>query len=268
MKVLWVNPWFGNYRLPVYKELLKQNNGDFYLISGSVDMDPILVDKLPHELEGHCTVIDNSKRIVIGNPDSDMANGCIRIPLPHGVLGYIKKYKPDVVIADGFFQWTPIAVFYCFWHRIPLIIDHERTLHTERNAPKWRIFYRKFIEKFVSGFVVNGVLTTEYLIDLGVKNKPIVEGCMAADSIGLSNGVKSLTKGEKESIRNHFLDSEDGKIYLFVGQLVERKGISQLIDAWNEHSKSYPQDRLLLLGKGILKNLVEKASNQNPTMEV
>ena len=32
MKILWISPWFGNYRIPVYDQLNKLCKGNFYLI--------------------------------------------------------------------------------------------------------------------------------------------------------------------------------------------------------------------------------------------
>ena len=32
MKILWISPWFGNYRVPLYENLNKLSNDNFYLI--------------------------------------------------------------------------------------------------------------------------------------------------------------------------------------------------------------------------------------------
>ena len=32
MRILWITPWFGNYRIPVYDYLNRQTNNQFYLI--------------------------------------------------------------------------------------------------------------------------------------------------------------------------------------------------------------------------------------------
>ena len=68
-------------------------------------------------------------------------------------LKRIKKIDADIVIAEGFFQWTPQAVRYVFFHRKPLLIEYERTKHTERSCPKWRMIYRKLVDQFVSGYL-------------------------------------------------------------------------------------------------------------------
>ena len=41
-------------------------------------------------------------------------------------------------------------------------------------------------------------------------------------------------------------------IYLYVGQLITRKGVAYLLDAWKEHILSHPNDHLLIVGEGPL----------------
>jgi len=75
----------------------------------------------------------------------------------------------------------------------PLLIAYERTEHTERDCPRWRTIYRMFISKFVDGFIANGVLTKRYLVnELGVNERKVTTGGMAADTEGLSKKVGQL----------------------------------------------------------------------------
>lgn len=251
MKILWVNPWFGNYRVPVYKYLKKLSNDNFYLIYGTYLLSQSLCDKLTAELGDKAIPIDNTSRITIGDSSSNLANSCVSIPIPKGVYSAIARIKPDIIISDGFFQWGPVAMAYCKLHRKPLIIDYERTAHVERNSTWWRTLYRKIFGKFTAGFVVNGSLTVEYLKQLGLGNKPIATGAMAADSFGLKSAVEKVSEEEKESLIRK-LALRDGLTYLFVGQLVERKGVRQLLSAWEKHINVYPNDNLIMLGDGVL----------------
>lgn len=38
-----------------------------------------------------------------------------------------------------------------------------------------------------------------------------------------------------------------------MGQLIERKGVNYLLEAWREHSKRYPDDIMLIIGDGPLR---------------
>lgn len=42
MRILWITPWFGNYRIPVYDYLNRQTNNQFYLICNSSDLSELV----------------------------------------------------------------------------------------------------------------------------------------------------------------------------------------------------------------------------------
>lgn len=60
------------------------------------------------------------------------SEGGKQIPLPFGVWKQIKRVKPNVLITEGFFQWTPIIQLYGMVHHVPVFMGYERTMHTER----------------------------------------------------------------------------------------------------------------------------------------
>ena len=145
-----------------------------------------------------------------------------------------------------------MAVLYSYLHRKKLCIFYERTSYIERNTPWPLTLYRKAIARLAHAFLVNGRLTEEYLKSkIGVKHQPITKGCMCADSYELAKGVAEFNAEEKTELKGK-LHSDSGLIYLFVGQLVERKGILQLLQAWQSHIAAYPHDTLLVIGKGHL----------------
>jgi glycosyltransferase involved in cell wall biosynthesis len=267
MKILWVNPWFGNYRVPVYEELYKLSNGNFYLIIDGEWVDASIIEKLKIILGDNFNAVKNYSIINFsisrGNLESNMANTGIKIPWYKDLYKQIKATTPDIIIADGFFQLTPWALAYSVIHKIPLVIDYERTQYVERNSPKWRTFYRKMIGRIVSGFVINGSLTYQYLCSLGFSNKPIQEGCMAADSYNLSEKVTKISIDEKTTLKNE-LSLGKGLVFLFVGQIVLRKGVNELLRAWEEYSHLHPEDNLLLVGSGpLLDDLKTKYNTYN-----
>lgn len=250
MKILWVNPSFLDYRIPLYEELNKLCNGDFHLVYSINRIPERCNKKIQQVLKRNAHGLSKEKRFNFGK-ESDFSNSHISIPYPSGLYKAIKSVKPDFIIAEGFFQFTPWALWYSLVHRIPLMIAYERTAHTERNCPSWRRLYRKFVNCFVNGYIANGILTKEYLISQGVKAKNIFTGGMCADSIGLAKQVENMSEAElahcKESV---FGNTTDGLRFIAVGQMIPRKGISQLIAGFTEHLKHYPGDSLLLVGDG------------------
>lgn len=55
---------------------------------------------------------------------------------------------------------------------------------------------------------------------------------------------------DKELFRTQYQKNEKGLIFLFVGQIVKRKGVGLLLQAWKKHCKNHPEDKLLLVGSG------------------
>ncbi len=249
-RVLWVNPSFLDYRIPLYTEMLKECDGAFFLIYSKKRIPDRCHQRVIKELGNNALFLKNEKPINIGRK-TEFANGWITIPFPKGLYKMICNVRPDLLIAEGFFQFTPWAVIYAFLHRKPLLIAYERTAHTERNCPLWRRLYRQFIGLFVSGYVVNGQLTKEYLMTQGVKEKNIFTGAMCADSEGLAAKVTALQHEEIDRIRSSiFRDKSSGITFLFVGRMISLKGIDYLIKGWNKHIAIHSEDQLLLVGDG------------------
>lgn len=252
MKILWINPSFLDYRIPLYEEIYKITGENFYLIYSKNRIPERCNIKIKKILKSHAYSISSEKIINLGHSKSDLANTSLSIPFPKGLYKYIASIKPDIIISEGFFQFTPWSVVYSFIHKIPLIIAYERTAHTERNCPFYRKLYRRIINLFVSGYIVNGKLTKEYLISQGVKADTIFTGAMCADSFQLAQSVENIPSQEKDSFKEELKLGENGYTYIYVGQIIERKGVIYLLKAWEKHILKYKDDRLLIIGDGIL----------------
>ena len=250
-KILWVNPSFLDYRVPLYKELYDLSEGNFYLVYSKDRVPQRCVEKIDSALGDHALGLPHERQIRIGGK-GDFANTGVSIPFPKGLYRLIKSVDADIIIAEGFFQFTPWALFRSITKHIPLMIAYERTAHTERDCPWWRKVYRKLVNKFVSGYIANGILTKEYLVSQGVKPDSIFTGGMCADSKQLSIECMSFDLEKRSALKQSLGIKENGLIYIYVGQLIERKGVIYLLDAWREHHHRYPHDSLLIVGTGPL----------------
>jgi glycosyltransferase involved in cell wall biosynthesis len=210
-------------------------------------------------LHDNAHYIEKEKRLSFGKLESNFANSSISIPIPTGLYNQIRSIKPDAIIAEGFFQFTPWAVVYATAHRIQLYIAYERTAHTERNCPLWRKLYRRFIGLFVKGYIANGSLTKEYLVSQGVKPGSIFTGGMCADSENLRIQSSKMATTDKEDFMISIgLNHISGLRYIYVGRLIELKGLDFLLDSWLSHIKSFPSDELIIVGGGELQNQYEE----------
>lgn len=252
MKILWSTPWFGNYRVPVYDWLKKLTGDNFYLVCSETDTSDLVRQKLYDTLGGHVKILKGEKRITFGCNNTTLANKNLIIKRQPGLYNAIKEVNPDVVIVEGFGSWAPIGIKYAVLHRKTLCMFYERTAHVERSAPWYRKLYRKLVGIPVDWFLINGSLTENYLNKgLHFNNTPKTKGCMCADSFGLANSVASIQEKQKEEMRKE-LGIKNGLTYLFVGQMVVRKGIRELLAAWEKHTAKHPDDHLIAAGSGVL----------------
>lgn len=256
MKILYANPIFLNYRLPYYKRLNELFNGDFYILY-SVNRYKNRYDKLLEEI---ITVMGNNaipyrKELLYNTYERSFKKYNIekgkKIPFTRGLLKEIRKIKPDILITEGFYQWTPLLVLYSIIYRIPLFMGYERTLHTERNCSLIKKIHRKITNLFIEGYLVNGSETKKYLLSLGIQEKKIHIGGMSADSKGLLNSISHLSLEDKNIFRNLY-NKNKGLIYLFSGQIVKRKGLEYLLKAWKKHIEVHSEDTLIIIGYGDL----------------
>lgn len=256
MKVLYANPIFQNYRLPYYKRLNELFEGEFYVLY-SVNRYKNRYDKL---LEYIPNVMGNNaipyeKELLYNTYEKSFKKynkeKGKRIPFTRGLLKEIRRVKPDVLITEGFYQWTPLLVLYSIVFRKPLFMGYERTPYTERNCSFIKKIHRKITNLFISGYLVNGSETEKYLLSLGVSKNKIHIGGMSADSKGLIKAISLLSLNDKNDFRSRY-NASRGLVYLFSGQIVKRKGLKYLLEAWVKHTEVYPEDTLIIIGFGDL----------------
>ena len=259
MKILYCNPVFFEYRLPFYKELVRLFKGEFYVMFSPVRYKICKKEKFCNQIKEELGenaiplysdhVFDTNSKKWDEMPDIEKGK---RIPLTFGLMRTIKKIKPDVLITEGYFQWTPLVLLYGIMHRIPVYMGYERTPHTERNTGKLKTWQRKLFNKFLAGFLTNGSETKKYLLSLGVNEEKIHIGGMSADSTTFSQKVKDYQHQGIEKLKVSIIKDKEhhGLLYLFVGVVAERKGVSYLLNAWEEHIKTYPNDLLMIVGDG------------------
>lgn len=251
-KLLWINPSFLDYRIPLYKCINEKLNCNFRLIYSKSRVPQRCIEKIEKAIGENALNQFEDKIISVGSVDG-FANKGVNIPITHGLYKLIKKTSPDIIIAEGFFQFTPLALLYALFNHIPMMIAYERTKHTERNCPFYRRWYRRLVNIFVSGYIVNGKETKEYLISQGVNPNVIFTGAMCADSDELSNKVSALTEEDIICYKKELINKPgDGLTYIYVGRIIELKGINYLLNSWRIHVSKYPLDKLLIVGDGPL----------------
>lgn len=239
MRITWVTRSFLDYRIPVYKALDEMCNHNLTVIYYK-DIPPLRCQEKLKKILGD-RAIARDKELRIGNrpkiDNASRANSSIRIPISPGLVKQIIQTKPDVLISDGFMQWTYAPLIVSALKGIPHVMLYERTAHTERTAGKIRILYRKFVSHWIDAIGCNGILTGEYIKSiLNWDDTRLTYGHMVADVAGMQQKVTQVSNDKALALRTQL--GIKGIMILFVGQLIPRKGVRELLNAWDTLKKT------------------------------
>ena len=233
MRITWVTRSFLDYRIPVFKALDEMCGHQLTVIYYK-DIPPQRCQEKLHAILGD-RAIARENELRIGNrpkvDNASRANSSIRIPISPGLIKQVIATKPDVMVSDGFMQWTYAPLFVRAFKRIPHVMLYERTAHTERTAGRSRVWYRKFVSNWIDAIDCNGCLTGEYVKKLlGWNESRLTYGHMVADVSGMADKVNGISEDSVISLRKKY--GIKGVMLLFVGQLIPRKGVKELLEAW------------------------------------
>lgn len=155
-----------------------------------------------------------------------------------GIIARLRARAPSVVIVGGFSFPTLYALGYCMATDASLILMSEGTKRTERHLGVPRLLLRRLLIRRARGFVGVSTAAVEWFEELGAPP----ERCVVAPY--------ALDVGQRPT-RGLAADDDAPARLLFVGQLIPRKGIRQLLLAFAALSRSH-NVRLTILGTGTL----------------
>ena len=248
MRITWVTRSFLDYRIPVYAELDRLCGNRLTVIYNREVESPALIRKIENVLGDRAVGMTGELRLGGRKVENaQFSNSGIRIPFQPGLVKRLRMSHPEVMLSDGFMQWTYAPLLFRMFHRhVPHVMCYERTAYTERRCQWYRTWYRRAALHWIDGLCANGSLCGEYLRSLGVPSSRISYGQMAADTGGMSAAVAAIPEAERNAMRERYPCS--GPLFLYTGQIIPRKGVRELLAAWRELDP--PQAGLLLLGDG------------------
>jgi glycosyltransferase involved in cell wall biosynthesis len=259
LNIVWVNPVFLHYRVPVYALLNKMTGGRFALVYSRERVPEDVQREVEEELGENAYPLGAEKVLRLVPWTTGYANKGLEIWHPPELKKVLRSLSPNVLILEGFGRWTPWALSATAGTGIRRVLFYERTKHTERNAQSFRRWYRRQLVRFFHAFVCNGVLSREYLIEMGADAGRIMTGGMAADR-------RRLRSSDNGTFRSR-VDDLPRPIFLTVGSLIELKGIRQLLDAWSYYKAHGGEGGLVFVGQGALIGLVRQAE-RTPSLRV
>ena len=124
-------------------------------------------------------------------------------------------------------------------------------MHTERNAPLLKRLFIKAAGRRVDAIHYNGILCHDFLRELGYPEYKLKPGNMTVDIRQLARRCDAVSPEARAQIRASLGISSDEIVFLFLGQLIPRKGVSQLLRGWRQWCGDFTEKRAKLLVVGF-----------------
>lgn len=183
------------------------------------------------------------------------------------VINRLIKGNYDVVIINGTPSFTTyFAYFTCRLLKIPIVWWTEGIESSQSILGKIISPFVKHILKNVNSVVVPGTLARDFQIKLGVDFDKIFIAPNIVDNDRYFIEC-SKYKPRKRELKSD-LNLQGYKIILFVGRLVEEKGLFYLIEAYGKLKKNNHDICLIIIGSGILKSKLSQFCIQENIKDV
>jgi len=170
----------------------------------------------------------------------------IPIHLNWGLWRELRRYKPDIVITSGYdalAYWE--AFLYCKIFKKKYILWNGTTLLSVGSTKGLIGRMKQVIIKGADRYVTYGTRAAEYLEYMGAPRERIHVGVNTVDMDWYNKKVNEVrSAGSFERERSKYPEF----LALYVGQLIERKGVKQVLEALDRLDN--PDVGLLVVGSG------------------
>lgn len=241
------------YTVPLFNELATRESLDIRVYSMAES-----------ESNRHWAVgkeLNFSHVVLSGRHPRIVTNDTYTIHANPGIVKEIAHYGPDILVSSGYASVTnQLAFIATRLMRIPFVLwwgstANENSLFREIMRP-----YVKWLVSQTDGFIAYGSLAKDYLLSLGAPPQTTFVAHNTVDVEFFTNMMQEDDFASKrDSLKNELAIDAD-IILLYVGQLIERKGLDTLFEA-----VGYLQDDMdiatVLVGTGRdYREFVRKAS--------
>lgn len=176
--------------------------------------------------------------------------------------------KIDVVICVGYTPFTPIISFlFCKIFKKPFILWCGTTIQSEQSKKNpFNRFIKKIIIKKSNAYLAYGSYAKDFLIKYGAKDKNIFICSNAVDNEIFFKCTKRYKKKIGQIKKQ--LEVGQNKIILYIGQLIKRKGIFNLLKAFKLVKKEIQNVSLLIIGSGPIETKLKQYCRENKLADV
>lgn len=194
-----------------------------------------------------CNVSDNTTVI-----DAINVSDFVIIQPPDSFKEIILAYR-EFVLAKKFKKRTAL-----FWEKWNPPKKYKSNIHLLKEKIHDIVVIP--LVRNVDVCLASGILAKKYFVNLGVKE----------DNVQIVGDCSSVPGCDYEDLREKYSISNDDFVFLYLGRLIERKGIMVLLEAFNNLKKdsAYEHSWLVIGGDGPLKENAEKYCATNKISNV
>ena len=246
IRVVLLNNFIAPHKRPIYVELAKRVEHLTLLLSTSMEANR----RWHEEWEGldvrvsRTTTLNRTWNHPAGFRDEQYVH------IPWSTIRELNTLKPDVIISTELGSRSLFSALYkTYVRRVPLIYWLGYSEHTERGRGFSRRQLRKWLLRRADRVVANGASGVRYLQQLGLESSKIVHSPHPTLPVGFDRAPL-----KREADQAHRM--------LYVGQLIQRKGLMPFVEALSRWARDNPERKLQfdLVGTGPLETPLRNLS--------
>jgi len=257
-KVLLITHAIAPYRIPLFNYIHQMGDFDFKVITLAEKEKNRSWRIGQNEIKFNQQVLPGLHFFIYGEKRE------IPIHFNRKVIVTIWQYNPDVIITAGYDSlayWQ--AFLYCKIFKKKYILWNESSLLSIGSVRGIRGLLKRFIIKGSSNYVAFGTKAKEYLEFLGANPKNVFTSVNTVDLEYFRGEVLKFMKD-----RNLFAKRKKYPkiLFLYVGQLIKRKGVIQILSAFDILKDD--EIGLLIIGDGPEEKNLMKFRKENTIKNV
>ena len=235
------------YRIPVFNALAQQCELELHVIFlAHTDTSTRQWRVYEDEIQFSYEVLPNWRKRM----------GRYNLLLNRGLREALERASPDVIVCGGYNYLSSWQV--CRWakhHKVRLLLWSESTANDSRAKHVIVERLKRYFIRQCDGFVVPGIAARSYLRDLGAPSERIFMAHNAVD-VSYFSSRAALLREAPERIRLQL--GLPARFFLFVGRLVQAKGVLDLLEAYGKLPSALRSEiSLVYAGDGPLRATLE-----------
>lgn len=186
------------------------------------------------------------------------------------LVGLLHKNKKNIdrIVCCG---WDSVIYLYALWfckkNKIRFTLWSGSTLYEKSWLRTLSLPVIKYIVRQADDFIAYGTRAKEYLIWLGAR-KDTINIFLNSVDVDYFHSESLRVKKNKLKLREKYNLPGKDTVFIYVGQLIRRKGILELIHAFAKLSSINKKIALIIVGEGELNKEIELFISKYPETKI